>query len=317
MWKTCSVHRKPERDRWSKEGIETLKSVPWRVNDEDDKADGKDLDEEIMLRKSDGEAIDDDERDAPQELLKMSLPRQFRISDTDYHEHGYTMECPGCKALLRGKAKQKHSDQCRARMAEAVAGSRRVEGARARKRKFIEGALKAEEAKRIMTKQKITDDTGPNQDKSKIEDRRCAEDAKTSRLEEIEDAAMRTDDIDELGKLYTEYMDEEAEREALKGSSEGGGDDAGKRARTEEKRGASASAEVPMGNLETNQEDEFDLGEFDPEQFMGQQLDSEKVAEARKEEIKYMDELGMFEPSTREERIEKTGKPRSPRSGLT
>ena len=31
VWKTRTVHRKPETGRWSKEGVEMIKGVPWRT----------------------------------------------------------------------------------------------------------------------------------------------------------------------------------------------------------------------------------------------------------------------------------------------
>ena len=299
VWKTRTVHRKPDKDRWNKLGIEILKGVPWRVSDEDDKADGEDLSEKIMLPKLDGEAMGDEERDATKEFLKMGLPRQFRTSDEDYQEHGYSRNCPGCKALLGGRTKQKHSDQCRSRMAEAMAGSRRVEGAKERKRKFIEEALKAEEGKR---------------DKKVGDNRGREEEAKKSRMEEIEAEAMETEDVDKLEKLLTEYLEEEAKNDAAKRAGDGDEGDARKKPRGEGSGGATASMEtdgmdVDVGNLETNQDDEAGVDEWAPQEFTDHWLDEEKVAEARAEEIKYMGELGMFVPSTREECVAKTGKP--------
>ena len=110
------------------------------------------------------------------------------------------MGCAGCKSLLGGKTRQKHSDLRRARMAEAMAGSRKVEEAKERKRKFVEEALKAEEEKRA----KVTGDA--SQAKRKIKDQDHPKHAKKTRMEEIEAEAIQTDDIEELGKLYTEYM---------------------------------------------------------------------------------------------------------------
>ena len=291
VWKTRTVHRKPDKDRWNKLGVEILKGVPWRVSDEDDKADGENLDERIMLPKLEGEAMGDEEKDATEEFLKMSLPRQFRTSNEDYQEHGYTRGCLGCKALLGGKTKQKHSDHCRARMAEAMAGSKRVEGARERKRKFIEEALKAEESKK---------------DKKAIGDADRGEGAKKSRLDEIEEEAMQTEDFEKLGELFTEYMEEEAK--ALKRANEESEGDARKRSKKEDAEGGASSMDIDVANLEINQEDEIEVDEWAPQEFWDQELDGEKVAEARTEEIQYMEGLGMFVPSSREECVAKTGK---------
>jgi hypothetical protein len=53
-----------------------------------------------------------------------------------------------CKTLLGGTSKQKHSESCRKRMSNAMAGYRRVSDAKERKRKLIEKALSEEEVNR-------------------------------------------------------------------------------------------------------------------------------------------------------------------------
>ena len=71
--------------------------------------------------------MEEDEREATREFLKMGIPRQFRTKDEDYQVHEYARGCVGCKSFLSGKTRQKHSDQCRARMAEAMVGTKQVE----------------------------------------------------------------------------------------------------------------------------------------------------------------------------------------------
>ena len=128
---------------------------------------------------------------------------------------------------------------------------------------------------------------------------------KRKRLEEIEAEAMQTDDIEELGKLFTEYMEEEFRVTGKKRTR----DD------EDETGGATSSTDVPMGtdvqmgSLELNQEDEYEADQWALDDITGQWLDAEKVTAARKEEVQYMGKLSMFEPSTWEEYIAKTGKP--------
>ncbi len=76
-------------------------------------------------------------------------------------------------------------------MAEAMVGSKRVEEAKERKRTYIEEALNVEKQKQ-----------GEKNEKDNCDDNGGV---KRKRLEEIEAEAMQTDDIEELGKLYTEY----------------------------------------------------------------------------------------------------------------
>ncbi len=145
---------------------------------------------------------------------------------------------------MSGKTRQKHSDQCRARMAEAMVGTKRVEDAKERKRKYIEEALKAEELKSKLqttlddgraqraSAPKITLDDGRAQRAPALNttlDGGRAQRApvisggdKRKILEEIEAAAMQTDDIEELGKLFTEYMEDEFRATGRRRTAEGG-----------------------------------------------------------------------------------------------
>ena len=93
VWKARTVHRKPAKDRWNREGIEMVKGVPWRTSDDDKKADGEEWGEKMMAPKLDGGQMEDDEREATKEFLKLGTPRQFRTKDEDYQVHGYTRLC--------------------------------------------------------------------------------------------------------------------------------------------------------------------------------------------------------------------------------
>ncbi len=117
-------------EQGGKEGIEMAKGVPWRTSDDDKTADGEDWGEKMMVPRLDGGPMEDSEHEATREFLKLGVPRQFRTKDEDYQEHGYTRGCAECKPLSSGKTRQKHMDLRRARMAEAMAGSKRVEDAR-------------------------------------------------------------------------------------------------------------------------------------------------------------------------------------------
>lgn len=44
----------------------------------------------------------------------------MRLRREDYAAHGYTIGCPGCRALLRGVAPQTHSEPCRHRMEDIL-----------------------------------------------------------------------------------------------------------------------------------------------------------------------------------------------------
>ena len=111
---------------------------------EDPNADGE-LMEGKTINFEDGEAMKEDGKESMKKMLKINVPRQFNTKDEDYQEFGYTKGCAECKALLGRTSRQKHSEECRKRMSEALVGYKRVQDAKERKRKFIEEIWKANE----------------------------------------------------------------------------------------------------------------------------------------------------------------------------
>ena len=106
VWKTRTVQRKPQEDRWRKENVQMIVGVPWKTSKEDPSADGELLSGKVIDLKT-GEAIEAEEREAIRERARLRIPRAFRTTDEDYQKHGYSRGCAGCKALLAGAAKQK------------------------------------------------------------------------------------------------------------------------------------------------------------------------------------------------------------------
>ena len=181
-----------------------IKGVPCRTSDNDEYADGEAYNGKMMVHKGDGEAMTEREKETRKELLKLNTPRQFWSRDVDYQEHGCTRGCPGCKAILGGTAKQKHTDVCRNRTAEAMAGSKRVTDAKERKRKYIEEALKAEyEFRRKAVKKK-------QQEEKEAEMKRKYE----------EETPKAEDEIRKKAAKKVEREDEEAEMAEDRGGGE-------------------------------------------------------------------------------------------------
>ena len=68
---------------------------------------------------------------------RQEIPKGFAIRVEDLNNHGYSKDCPGCVAILRGTARQGHSPECRARMARAMHGDPRVEQALLRQNEYL------------------------------------------------------------------------------------------------------------------------------------------------------------------------------------
>ena len=91
-------------------------------------------------------------------------PRRFNITRQDLEAHGYTAKCPGCTAILRGTARQAHSEQCRARMEKDMKEEPKVKAARERADEYITERLQEADAKRRRTGEGGQADTSPSAD---------------------------------------------------------------------------------------------------------------------------------------------------------
>ena len=76
---------------------------------------------------------------------------RFMIKREDLEKQGFTKRCPGCKAILRGTARQGHSEQCRARLTEATKLEETVIKNDVRFNEFVAKRVGAEDAKRRRT----------------------------------------------------------------------------------------------------------------------------------------------------------------------
>ena len=66
---------------------------------------------------------------------ELPIPRAVYLRRTDLEKHGFTRDCPGCRAVLRGAPRMPHSAGCRKRMTEAMAGDPRIKRAEANQTK--------------------------------------------------------------------------------------------------------------------------------------------------------------------------------------
>ena len=105
VWRTRTVRRRPEELRWRAEEIEKIKGLPW--DHEGEKKEG----EVVRLERLPEELLKQ-EKQAINEELKQ--PYAFHTKREDYEKYGYSRGCPGCRALLTGTTKQKHTSAVQA-----------------------------------------------------------------------------------------------------------------------------------------------------------------------------------------------------------
>ena len=70
------------------------------------------------------------------------------IKNSDVEEHGYTVRRLGCISILRGTARQEHSDACRRRLEKEVEGTQKAMNAKARMREYVEKKMEEDEQAR-------------------------------------------------------------------------------------------------------------------------------------------------------------------------
>jgi hypothetical protein len=131
--RTRTVRRRPVEERWSAAEIEQIKGVPWERRGLP--AEGDVLDPRGGIERLPEVLPETEKEEIKNELV---MPRSFYTKRDDYEKHGYTRGCPGCRALLTGKSTQKHSVQCRERMAKEMHDDERVKTAKRKRDEFLE-----------------------------------------------------------------------------------------------------------------------------------------------------------------------------------
>ena len=96
-------------------------AVPWRKN-EDPKMDGEHLKSEVIV-------MDKEYKENLEAEEHVPVPKRVCISRENLQEFGFTARCPGCMSLLRGTARQAHTENCRRRIEEELKGTAKAHAA--------------------------------------------------------------------------------------------------------------------------------------------------------------------------------------------
>ena len=105
-WKTRTLRRQPEEERWRREDVESMKYTPWTTNDG-----------ATMMESSQEEEVHIDyDRDLGYDIPPMapepaeSIPRRIYITRQTLKKYGYTPECAGCTTRFLGGTGVNHSE---------------------------------------------------------------------------------------------------------------------------------------------------------------------------------------------------------------
>ena len=122
----------PARERWDRIKFEMVVAVPWRKN-EDTKMDGEHLRSEVIVMNKEYKENFEAEEHVP-------VPSECTFHVKMWREFGFTVRCPGCMSLLRGTARQAHTENCRRRIEEELKGTAKAHAATRRIKEYQDRA---------------------------------------------------------------------------------------------------------------------------------------------------------------------------------
>ena len=138
VWKTRTVKRKIESERWNKDTIKLVGGVPWKVNLEDPNVDGEGMKLDVTVM---DQHYRDQLRSQREEFEK--VPRNFYLKERDFESHGHTEGCPGGISLLKRGTRLAQSKGCRVRVEDAMKDDERLERSKKRTNEHIAKLVKA------------------------------------------------------------------------------------------------------------------------------------------------------------------------------
>ena len=118
VWVTRTVRRKTREERRERKHADYIVGAPWEK--QAGEPGGEDAKLEVRIMDTEYRERLELERDS-----HVAEPRRLYLRKEDFEVHGYTVNCPGCVSVLRGTARQAHTDACRRRMEGLLEGSAR------------------------------------------------------------------------------------------------------------------------------------------------------------------------------------------------
>ena len=293
VWKTRSVQRKPLSQRWAEGALEVVEHVPWRVSDNDPNVDGEKLVFEDLGRQM-------LEPEVTKEKEAVFVPHRIMIKKEDLEKYGYSAGCPGCKAIMRGTARQGHSEACRSRIETELRDDPRMKAQKKRQEEFLANKLENQEEKRrkMETKEAVKDE-GMGTAAA------AASSALPASSSSSSTSAGPAPQMQEEQDQHREEEDEEMDRE--KGEKREGvlWEELARRIKDAKK----IRVDMVLNEALIQEDDDPRRASLHFDTKTGKELNKRAVAAARKEEIEFMRQIKLYDKVDLEECIRMTGRP--------
>ena len=114
---------------------------------EDPEGDGEDMGTGVTI-------MDKEYRERLEGEENVPVPRRLYIQKQDLDRLGYTVGCPGCVSVIRGGARQQHTEGCRRSLESELSGTSRAVGAEKRRREILDRASERDERRRELRQKK-------------------------------------------------------------------------------------------------------------------------------------------------------------------
>ena len=161
-FKTRTVKRVPEESRWNATEIENLRWTPWKFKEthgSSKPAEADEVDHNPFLEVEVDKSID---LPAPAKIEEEAMPRRVYITRATLNRYGMTEGCLGCTTSSIGGTGVPHSEECRRRIEREMKHDpiqrHRIKEAQSRRKEFID-----RHAKRLRTsgdKESINEEVG-------------------------------------------------------------------------------------------------------------------------------------------------------------
>ena len=116
----CGSRERSGGRQRGKDGTEVV-AVPWRQNEDDAKMDGERPNGVGMMDKGCKKKLEMEEH--------VPVQKRLHMTREDLEVFGFTARCPGCMSLLKGTARQAHTEKCQRRIEEELRDTLKAEAA--------------------------------------------------------------------------------------------------------------------------------------------------------------------------------------------